>query len=160
MQSKIFEFLQLDRLVDQINDKKAVLVGGSFDLMHYGHVTFLKNAKKEGDILIIALESDDFSKKKKKKVPVHNQQQRAEILGSLYMVDYVLKLPLFENHSDYFNLVKSINPSVIAVTEGDTMIEKKQEQAKAIGATVKTVCPRLEKFSSSNIASYEKIFSD
>jgi cytidyltransferase-like protein len=49
--------------------------------MHYGHISFL-NAKKEEDVLVVALESDEFSKKKKK-VPVHNQSQRAEILASL-----------------------------------------------------------------------------
>lgn len=160
MQNKIYEFDQLGRMNEQTKGNKVVLVGGSFDIMHYGHISFLKNAKQEGELLVIALESDEFSKKKKKKMPVHNQDQRAEILSSLYFVDYVLKLPLFTDHADYFNLVKTIKPSVIAVTEGDVMVEKKQKQAESVGAVVKVVSPRLAKFSSSNIVSYESIFSD
>lgn len=160
MNNKIIEFKDIERLKEKIKGKKAVLIGGSYDIMHYGHISFLKNAKKEGDVLIIALESDEFSKKKKKKVPVHNQGQRAEILASLIPVDYVLKLPFFQSHEEYFNLVKSIKPSVIAVTEGDVRIEKKKEQASFVGAEVKVVSPQLMKFSSSNIVSYESIFSD
>ncbi len=160
MQNKIFEFKQLSDLNEQTKGKKVVLVGGSYDIMHYGHISFLKNAKAEGDVLVVALESDEFSKKRKKKVPVHNQSQRAEILASLMQVDYVLKLPFFADHSDYFNLVKSIHPSVIAVTEGDPMIEKKQEQAVLVGAIIKAVSPLHKKFSSSQIVSYESIFSD
>lgn len=160
MQNKIISFDQLDSLKEKTKGKKVVLVGGSFDIMHYGHISFLKNAKKEGDVLIVALESDEFSKKKKKKVPVHNQNQRADILASLIPVDFVLLLPFFTADSEYSDLVKSIRPAVIAVTEGDTMIEKKQEQAQVIGAKVKVVTQHLTKFSSSNIVSYESIFSD
>jgi FAD synthetase len=160
MLNKIFEFNQIKSLNELTRGKKVVLVGGSYDIMHYGHISFLKNAKKEGDILVVALESDEFSRKKKKKVPVHNQSQRAEILASLSQVDYVLKLPFFTDHTDYFNLVKSIQPSIIAVTEGDPMIEKKQKQAEAVSGVVKVVSPLHKKFSSSNIVSYESIFSD
>ena len=42
------------------SEKKTVLVGGCFDILHIGHVRFLQAAKKQGDILIVVLESDEF----------------------------------------------------------------------------------------------------
>lgn len=160
MHNKIIEFKDIQLLKENIKGKKAVLIGGSYDIMHYGHISFLKMAKKEGDVLVVALESDEFSKQKKKKVPVHNQDQRAEILACLIPVDYVLKLPFFQSHQEYSDLVHSIHPSVIAVTEGDIRLDKKRKQAESVGAVVKEVTPQLMKFSSSNIVSYESIFSD
>lgn len=160
MQNKIFDFTQINGLAENIQGKKVVLAGGSYDIMHYGHITFLKNARKEGDVLVIALESDEFSKNRKKKFPVHNQEQRAEILAALEMVDYILLLPLFTSHSGYYEMVKKIRPAVIAVTDGDPMLENKRKQAETVGGIVKIVSPRLAKFSSSKIVSYEHIFSD
>ena len=40
-------------------NKKIVLIGGCFDLLHIGHIIFLEEAKKQGDLLIVFLESDD-----------------------------------------------------------------------------------------------------
>lgn len=65
--------------LDQIpSNKKLVLAGGVFDLLHYGHIKFLKEAKKYGDILIVALESDTTVQRLKgKSRPIFNQQIRA-----------------------------------------------------------------------------------
>ena len=52
---------------------KIVLVGGCFDLLHYGHIEFLKNAKKQGEYLIVALEPDEAIVNYKKRQPIHNQ---------------------------------------------------------------------------------------
>ena len=63
---------------------KIVLVGGCFDILHLGHVVFLEKAKKEGDVLVVLLESDEkvrFLKGKGR--PVHTQSERAEILSAL-----------------------------------------------------------------------------
>lgn len=160
MSSKIIEYTDLSPFVKRIAGKKTVLVGGSFDILHFGHLTFLKNAKKAGDVLIVMLESDEFARKRKHKVPVHTQEQRAEILSEMQSVDYVLKLPYLETHAAYFDLVNKLKPSIIGVTEGDTRIDKKTEQAKLVGAEVKVVSPQLKSFSSSQIVSYESIFSD
>jgi cytidyltransferase-like protein len=108
-------------------NKKTVLVGGCFDLIHFGHLKFLEKAKEQGDFLIVALESDEFIKKHKRKLPVHQQSERAEILSNLNMVDLIVLLPFFRTNNDYFNLVKKISPSIIAVTEGDKQLENKKK---------------------------------
>ena len=114
---------------------KRVLVGGCFDLIHYGHIVFLKEARKQGDYLIVALESDDNVKKYKgENRPVHKQSERAEMLRSLRMVDEVIELPPMNSDKEYFDLVKHVLPNVIAITKDDPQTENKKKQASLINA--------------------------
>ena len=130
---------------------KIVLVGGCFDLLHYGHLTFLKKAKKEGDFLIVALESDEFIKDHKDRVSIHSQDQRAEILASLVFVDLVIKLPIFRSDIEYSSFVKKIKPSIIAITKGDKQLDNKKKQAQEVGAKVVTVSDLIRDFSTKEI---------
>lgn len=134
-------------------NKKTVLVGGCFDLIHFGHLEFLKKAKQSGDYLIVALESDEFIKKNKRNEPIHPQEERAEILSCLNMVDMIINLPYFSKGSEYLNMVKMISPKIIAVTEGDKKINSKKEQAIIVGADVKIVTPLVKKYSTRKIIS-------
>lgn len=71
--------------------KKIVTTNGCFDILHVGHIRYLKEAKKLGDILIVAINSDDSVRKiKGDKRPLVSQNERAEILSALECVDYVL----------------------------------------------------------------------
>ena len=152
----IISYADLEKSTSIFKNKKSVLVGGCFDLIHFGHLKFLEAAKKEGDFLIVALEPDEFIKKHKRKLPVHIQLERAEILSNLNMVDLIILLPLFGSNNDYLSLVKKISPSIIGVTEGDGQIENKRKQAKEIGAEVREVVINLKNFSTRNIA---KVFN-
>ena len=132
--------------------KTIALVGGCFDFIHLGHIRFLKEAKKHGNYLLVALESDEnVSRRKGDSRPIHTQQQRKEMLESLSFVDEVLPLPTMTTHEEYNDLVKRINPSVIAVTEGDMFLENKQKQANAVGAKL-VVIPKLHTPSTSQLA--------
>jgi len=132
-------------------DKKTVLVGGCFDLIHFGHLQFLKKAKENGDYLIVVLESDEFIRKNKREVPIHNQEERAEILSSLNMIDIIVLLPYFSSNEEYFNMVKTIRPKIVAVTEGDKQLKNKRKQIKEIGGQLKVVTPLLKKYSTRKI---------
>lgn len=117
--------------------KTIVLVGGCFDILHIGHLHFLERAKAKGDILIIALEHDENVKRLKgEKRPVNPQKNRAKTLSALEVVDYVLLLPVMKTHEDYFTLVKTLKPDIIAVTEGDPYLKQKLAQAKTVGGRV------------------------
>lgn len=159
MEKNIFELSEIDNYKSEWQEKKTVLVGGCFDILHYGHLSFLKKAQEAGEILIVALESDHFIRLRKKREPVHTQQQRAEMLVSLHHVDYVVLLPLMHNDADYARLVEHIRPSIIGVTEGDPNISNKKKHADIIQGHVVEVSPPLSTFSTSNII-YENIFSD
>lgn len=154
--ASIIPYIDIEKQNLIFKNKKTILVGGCFDLIHFGHLKFLEKAKEQGDYLIVALESDEFIKKNKRKLQVHHQHERAEILASLNMVDIIILLPFFHTNKDYFELVKKVSPSIIAVTEGDRQLENKKKQAKLIGAEVKEVVTTLKNFSTRNIA---KVFN-
>jgi FAD synthetase len=118
-----------------MENKKVVLVGGCFDLLHYGHISFLKQAKSYGDYLIVALESDENVRKMKgSSRPIHTQKQRKEMLETLSVVNEVLELPPMHSDEEYFALIRKIKPDVIAFTVGDPILDKKMEQVKQAGA--------------------------
>ena len=87
--------------------KRIVLVGGIFDLIHRGHVEFLEAAEREGNVLIVLLESDEKTREiKGKNRPINAQVDRAFVLSRFVMVDYILSLPYFKKDKDYEKLVK------------------------------------------------------
>lgn len=130
---------------------KLVLTGGCFDILHYGHIRFLKKAKSLGDKLIVAIESDKRIRELKgKNRPIHTQNQRKEILKSLKFVDEVIILKDKMLDTDYFQLVKKIKPSVIAVTKDDPIIKKKLVQAKVVGAKLIKI-PKIKSPSTTKI---------
>ncbi len=94
--------------------KKIVFTNGCFDILHAGHVRYLKKAKKLGDILIVGLNSDKSVSKIKPGRPVNRENRRAEVLEALYMVDYIA---IFDEKTPY-NLIKSLRPEVL-VKGGD-----------------------------------------
>src|SRR3989338_8314430 len=70
--------------------KKVVTYNGSFDLLHYGHIASIEEAKKQGDVLLILLNSDWSVKTYKgPSRPIIPMEMRAKMLASLYCVDYI-----------------------------------------------------------------------
>ncbi len=147
---KIYIYEDCYKLKADSEEKNRVLVGGCFDVFHYGHLFFLKEAAKKGDFLIIALESDEYIEKKKKRKPVHTQMQRAEILAALDMVQGVLLLPFFSADHNYDEMVSFLRPQIIAVTKEDANLLKKKKQAETVHAAIYEIEP-LSHFSSSSI---------
>ncbi len=145
---------------EPIPSEKRVLVGGCFDILHLGHVTFLDEAKKRGNILYVAVESDEFMKARKKRKPVHTQEERAFILSRLRPVDNVILLPFYQDDTHYFDLVRRVRPSVIAVTEDDPQLINKKKQAAEVGAKVEVVTGNINNLSSSSIQSYAPFSRD
>ena len=142
---------QLKNIQDNQKDKKKIiLVGGCFDLIHPGHITFLTEAKKLGDVLVVLLESDEAILKLKKKL-FQNQDDRGLILQSLRMVDLVIPLHGILKDHDYYTIVKKIKPDIIAITENDRQISNKMKQANETGAELKIVTKRILGYSSTDL---------
>ena len=89
------KYLDLDELSDIIEQakkegKKIALANGGFDLLHIGHIRYLKDSKKAADILVVAVNSDKSLKNLKGDHRAEiNETGRARIIGSLECVDYV-----------------------------------------------------------------------
>jgi len=132
--------------------KRIVLVGGCFDILHIGHIALLENAKKQGDILIVFLESDEsIAEKKGEGRPLHTQLQRSEVLLALKSVDYVILLQSHMTNDDYDNLVKALQPDIIATTNNDQGWEHKKRTANLIGAQLIEVTQPIKNVSTSRI---------
>ncbi len=100
--------------------KKIVTTNGCFDVLHIGHIRYLKDAKKLGDVLIIGLNTDSSVKQYKgDKRPLMPEDERAEMLSALEFVDYIVKF----SERDPRNLLDAIKPD-IHVKGGDYKMEQ------------------------------------
>ena len=107
----------LKSLITQLKSekKRIVFTNGVFDILHRGHVEYLNEAKKLGDILIVGLNSDSSVRTiKDSSRPVMNENDRAYVLSNLKPVDYVV---IFEEENPH-NIIKSILPNFL-VKGGD-----------------------------------------
>jgi rfaE bifunctional protein nucleotidyltransferase chain/domain len=122
IESKIFKRDDLVRRVSQLRflSKTIVFTNGIFDLIHQGHIHSLSQAAKEGNFLIVGINSDASTKKLKgNSRPVNDEQSRALVVASLLMVDAAV---IFEEDTP-LELIKSIMPDVL-VKGGDYTVEQ------------------------------------
>ncbi|MBI2667504.1 adenylyltransferase/cytidyltransferase family protein [Candidatus Woesearchaeota archaeon] len=90
--------------------KIIVMANGSFDLLHIGHIDLLRQAKRKGDILIIAINSDlSIRTYKGNDRPIIPEKERALMLASLFFVDHVT---IF-NESKALNIIEKIKPDIL-----------------------------------------------
>ncbi len=101
-------------------NKKIVFTNGCFDILHIGHVEYLNEAKAQGDVLIIGLNSDKSIKVLKgSDRPINNENDRAAMLLNLKSVDCV---QVFTEQTP-LEIIKLINPNIL-VKGGDWKIEQ------------------------------------
>jgi cytidyltransferase-like protein len=89
----------------------VVLAGGVFDIIHPGHIYTLNAAKALGDVLVVVVATGNTAVKMKKRRPLHAENQRQELIGSLAMVD----LCLIGSEGDIFKTVEIVKPDIIAL---------------------------------------------
>lgn len=118
---KILNRDELKQTIDKLraDGKKIVFTNGCFDIIHVGHIRYLKEAKALGDVLIVGLNSDNSVSLIKPNRPINPQNHRAEVLSSLAIVDYVT---LFDEETPY-KLIKLVQPDVL-VKGGDWKTEE------------------------------------
>ncbi|MBW2981198.1 adenylyltransferase/cytidyltransferase family protein [Candidatus Woesearchaeota archaeon] len=111
MNKKIIPQSKLGDLIKKLRgqNKKIVTCNGCFDILHVGHIKFLREAKQQGDVLIVGLNSDKSVKMSKgPKRPINNQDDRAEVVSALEIVDYVTVF----DEKDPRKLLSIIKPDV------------------------------------------------
>lgn len=129
-------------------NKKIVFTNGVFDIIHRGHVEYLTEAKKCGDVLIVGLNSDSSVKMiKGDKRPIVSEDNRAYVLANLKPVDFVI---IFNEDTPY-NTIKKILPNYLV--KGADWAEDKivgSDIVKQSGGEIKRI-KFVENNSSTNI---------
>ena len=109
---KIVDLKKIKQITDDLKNKnkKIVFTNGCFDILHLGHVKYLQKAKALGDILIVGVNSNESVKRLKgKNRPINDEYDRAYLLASLEVVDYVI---IFNEDTPY-ELIKTIKPDIL-----------------------------------------------
>ena len=128
-----------------------VFVNGTFDVLHYGHLKLLESARELGDILYVAIDTDERIKEKKgDNRPFHNIMERKEMLESIKWVDSVFK---FDSDNELITLIRAIDPDVYVIGSD---YKNKPIVGKEYLRNIVFI-PRIEKFSTTKIMSYESI---
>ncbi len=140
----------LKNIVDElkVQNLKIVFTNGCFDIVHKGHVEYLNNAKRFGDVLIVGINSDKSIKKiKGEKRPIIPLESRIYVLNNLKSIDFVVP---FDEETP-INLIKIIKPD-IHVKGGDYKEEDLPESKviKEYGGEIKII-PLIEGFSTTNV---------
>jgi len=128
--------------------KKIVTTNGCFDILHIGHLKYLQAAKQLGDILIVAINSDDSVRAiKGDKRPLVPEDERAEILAGLECVDYVMIFP----ELDPIQFLRELRPD-IHVKGGDYTPDQviERETVESLGAELRLL-PGVPGKSTSNL---------
>lgn len=132
----------------KLHQQKIVFTNGCFDVLHFGHVHYLLEARKLGDLLVVGLNCDDSVRRLKgPSRPINGEKERAFVLAALNCVDYVV---LFEEDTPE-ELIKIVRPNIL-VKGGDYAIDQivGADFVKRNGGTVTTL-PFVEGYSSTQI---------
>jgi len=146
----VLDISQLSSIVNSLKQagKRIVFTNGCFDIIHVGHVRYLKEARSLGDVLVVGLNSDESVRAiKGMNRPIVPQGERAEVLSSLRDVDYVV---IF-NEPDPYNTIAALRPDIL-VKGGDWSIENiiGRDIVESYGGKVCSI-PFIEGASSTNI---------
>lgn len=141
---KIFPLTKLKNIIEEEKKrgKKIVLANGCFDLIHVGHIRYLRTAKEKGDILVVALNSDtSVHKLKGDGRPIFNLKERLEILAA---VEYINYLTYFEEKS-VDRILLTLKPDIHA--KGSDYTEESVPERKTVlaygGKTAITGGPKI-----------------
>lgn len=150
MKSKLKDASALARILSRQRrrHKRIIFTNGCFDILHIGHIRTLKRAGALGDILVIGLNSDSSVRAiKGPSRPINSQSDRAEILSSLYFVDYIT---IF-NEPTPERLIRKLKPDILA-KGGDWRTEDivGSDFVKALGGKVVTI-PFVKGYSTSSL---------
>jgi rfaE bifunctional protein nucleotidyltransferase chain/domain len=136
------KILPLEELALKVADLKSrgeriVLANGCFDVLHVGHARYLEGARREGDVLIVALNSDTSVRSLKGEGrPVLPAEARARLVAGLAVVNYVV---IFEEN-DVTRLLTTLRPDVHAKgTDYTTETVPERETARRLGTRIAIV---------------------
>jgi D-beta-D-heptose 7-phosphate kinase/D-beta-D-heptose 1-phosphate adenosyltransferase len=112
LKDKIKSLAALKKIIAGLkrSGKRIVFTNGCFDLMHFGHAKYLEDAKRKGDILVVAVNSDSSVRKMKgRNRPVIAEKNRLRMMAALESVDFVL---IFSEETP-LRVIKALKPDIL-----------------------------------------------
>lgn len=110
---------------------KKVLATGTFDILHIGHLDYLKRAKSFGDVLIVHVESDEAVKRHKGlERPINNERDRLRLIKALQIVDQAF---VADGEKDWSSILFEYQPEVLIIApKKDFDCKEKESQFKSV----------------------------
>lgn len=141
MSAKILSLSELSERADEIRQagQRLVLTNGCFDLLHVGHVRYLRQARELGDFLVVAVNGDESVRALKGAGrPLNSEEDRAEVLAALEGVDFVTIFPALGATA----VIEALRPAIY-VKGGDYTLESLDPEEvaalKRAGSEIKTL---------------------
>ncbi len=134
---KSLKNLSLKRRSLRKKGEKVVFTNGCFDIIHFGHIAYLRKAKSFGDVLIVGLNRDSSVRRIKGRTrPIVPERDRAEVLSELTCIDYVV----FFSEDTPYKVIKTLEPDIL-VKGSDWPLDKivGRDILRSYGGRVKRV---------------------
>ncbi len=150
----IVKFDDLKKIRKENLNKTIVVAIGTFDLFHFEHLNYLKDAKKLGDVLLVVVKGNFLAKKKHPTRPIVDEKERIQIIDELKCVDYTILCDekIFEDSQkncnfsfdeennnwlySFFEILKNLQPNIL-YHENTTHIQEAREfVSKKLGITL------------------------
>lgn len=147
----IIDYKDLKEIREKFADKRIVLIKGTFDLFHIGHLYTLQTAKSHGDILVAIVKCDDVVKLKGIDRPIISETSRAKIVDAIKYVDYTIiankkfdvdNTLTYDSEKDimqyqyYYNIISNLKPDILIYPEGYSLPNSLLRVYNAIGTKV------------------------
>jgi D-glycero-beta-D-manno-heptose 1-phosphate adenylyltransferase len=127
-QDKILESLNQARAISELlkkDRKKLVVTSGAFDLIHDGHVKYVWEAKRHGDVLLVGIDSDHLVKMiKGDSRPVNSQDVRVYVMAGLGCVDYTVI------HNSSLDLVQATCPDCFITSTSSKLFQSVRDDCQ------------------------------
>src|SRR3989344_5441587 len=116
---------------------KKVLVFGTFDGLHEGHIDFFRQAKEQGDFLMVVVGRDSTVLSVKKKLPQRNENERLDVVQKAPNVDFA-RLGNDQEGISKYEVIRELKPDIICLGyDQNAFTEKLEEQIKGMGLNIK-----------------------
>lgn len=113
---------------------KTVMIFGTFDLVHQGHIALLKQARGKGNQVIAVVGRDERVKQIKRNEPIHTERERKQLLEQIKLIDKVV----LGDKKDVYKVIKRLKPDVILLGYDQTIFtEELQEKIQEFGLKTK-----------------------
>ncbi len=135
----IQNYEELQRVLQNLRDAEHTIsmTQGVYDMLHIGHARYLEKAKSLGDILVVAVDTDEYTRKRKQKAnerrPVVPFQERLELLANLRCVDILTIRDLAEHEADPDFVIKVVKPDALVMSRSTSDVSSaKHDELRAL----------------------------